>query len=70
MWLINAYLANTDSPNNYHCIALLTAGNNLYRITHLQTANNLTLSLVGADVRAVQTSGGTQTVYKTITRLA
>ena len=70
MWLINAYLANTDSPNNYHCIALLTAGNNVYRITHLQTANNLTLSLVGADVRAVQSSGGTQTVYKTITRLA
>ena len=70
MWLINAYLASTDTPNNYHCIALLTAGNNLYRITHLQTANNLTLSLVGADVRAVQTSGSTQTVSKTITRLA
>jgi hypothetical protein len=69
LWLVNSYLVQSDSPTNYHCVALVTAANSNYRIVHLQTANNFSMSITGATVQSTQSSGGTYTIKTSITRL-
>jgi len=61
---------NTTDPTNYSAVSLVTVDATALRITNLQTATLMSISVSGQTVRATQTSGITITIYFTLTRVS
>ena len=61
---------SSAAPNTYSAVAIVSADNNVLRITNLQTATNMTISVSGTDIQAQQTSGGTATILYSLIRIA
>lgn len=61
---------SSGAPGNYSAVAIVSADNNVLRVTNLQTATNMTISVSGTNVQATQTSGGTATILYSLIRIA
>lgn len=61
---------SSGAPTAYSAVAIVSADNNTLRITNLQTATNMTISVSGTDIQATQTSGGAANILFAVTRVA
>jgi hypothetical protein len=68
-YIVSCGLAAGD-PTNYSAVSLVTVDATVLRITNLQTAAFMSITISGQTVRVTQTSGITQTVYFTLTRVS
>jgi hypothetical protein len=68
-YIVSCGLTAAD-PNNYSAVSLVTVDGVVLRITNLQTAALMSITISGQTVRATQISGTTQTVFFTLTRVS
>ena len=61
---------SSGAPATYSSVALITSSGLLWRLTTLQTAANLTLSMGAEQLRVTQTSGAPADVMWTLTRIS
>lgn len=61
---------SSGAPTVYSAVAIVSADNNVLRITNLQTASLMTLSVSGTDIKATQSSGGAANILFAVTRIA
>ena len=61
---------SSGAPTAYSAVSIVSADNNVLRITNLQTATNMTISISGTDIQATQTSGGAANILFAVTRVA
>ena len=69
LYLVNAQLGNND-PATYGAVSLVGVGSTTLRATSLATGTNITITVSGQTIRSTQTSGLTQTITWTVTRLS
>ena len=69
LYLVNAQLGSND-PATYGAVSLVGVGNTTLRATSLATGTNITITVSGQTIRSTQTSGLTQTITWTVTRLS
>ena len=68
-YIVNCALSAGD-PTNYSAVALVSVDSNVLRITQLQTATLMAISVSGTNIRATQSSGAGQTIYYSLTRVS
>jgi len=68
-YIVSCGLAAAD-PTNYSAVSLVTVDATVLRSTNLQTATLMSISVSGQTVRATQSSGGTTSIYFTLTRVS
>ena len=61
---------SSGAPTAFTAIALVSADNSVLRLTPLQTASLMTITVSGTDIQATQGSGGAATILYTLTRIA
>jgi hypothetical protein len=69
LYVVTCGLAAND-PTNYTAIAFVSIDSSTLRLTSLQTATNMTISISGLNIRAAQASGITATILYNLTRIA
>lgn len=60
----------SGAPTVYSAVSLISIDTAAIRVTSLQTAALMTITVSGTDVQATQASGGTQTISYTFTRIS
>lgn len=68
-YIVSCGLAASD-PTNYSAVSLVTVDATVLRVTNLQTATLMSITISGQTVRATQSSGVTTTIYFTLTRVS
>ena len=68
-YIVSCGLAAGD-PTNYSAVSLVTVDATVLRITNLQTAALMSITVSGQTVRATQISGITNTIFFTLTRVS
>jgi hypothetical protein len=68
-YIVSCGLPAAD-PTNYSAVSLVSVDSTVLRITSLQTAVLMSISVSGQTVRATQGSGITQPIYFTLTRVS
>jgi hypothetical protein len=61
---------SSGAPAAFSAVAIVSADNNVLRVTTLQTAALMTISVSGTDIQATQASGGAANILYTLTRVA
>lgn len=69
LYLVNVQLGYND-PQYYGAVSLVGVGNTTLRATSLATGTNITITVSGQAIQSTQTSGATQTITWTVTRLS
>lgn len=68
-YIVSCTVAASD-PVNYSAVAIVSADASTLRVTTLQTANLMTISVSGTNIQATQASGAAQTIQFCITRVS
>jgi hypothetical protein len=61
---------SSGAPTVYSAVAIVSADNNVLRVTTLQSASLMTITVSGTDIQATQSSGGAANILFTVTRVA
>jgi hypothetical protein len=61
---------SSGAPTAFTAIALVSADNSVLRLTSLQTASLMTITVSGTDIQATQGSGGAAAIIFSLTRIA
>ena len=61
---------SSGAPATYSAVAIVSADNNVLRVTTLQSATLMTISVSGTNIQATQSSGGAATILYTLTRVS
>jgi hypothetical protein len=68
-YIVSCTVGASD-PVNYSAVAIVSGDAGTFRVTTLQTAVLMAISVSGTNIQATQTSGGTQTIQFCITRVS
>ena len=68
-YIVSCGVASAD-PANYCAVAVVSADSGVLRVTALQTAVLMSISVSGTSIRATQSSGGAQTLFFNILRIS
>jgi hypothetical protein len=68
-YIVSCGVAAGD-PVNYSAVAIVSGDAGTFRVTALQTAALMAISVSGTNIQATQTSGGTQPIQFCITRVS
>jgi len=68
-YIVSCGVASAD-PANYCAVAVVSADSGVLRVTALQTAVLMSISVSGTSIRATQSSGGSQTLHFNILRIS
>jgi hypothetical protein len=68
-YIVSAGLAAT-SPSNYSAVSIISVDSNVLRVTALQTATLMTISVSGQNIQITQSSGASATAYYAVTKIA
>jgi hypothetical protein len=68
-YIVSCTVAASD-PVNYSAVAIVSGDAGTFRVTALQTAALMTISVSGTNIQATQASGGTQNILFCITRVS
>jgi hypothetical protein len=68
-YIVSCTVGASD-PVNYSAVAIVSGDAGTFRVTALQTAALMAISVSGTNIQATQTSGGTQTIQFCITRVS
>jgi hypothetical protein len=61
---------NASSPANYNAVSIVSVDGAVLRTTALQVATLATITVSSQNIQATQSSGPTQTLYWTVTRVS
>ncbi len=70
VYVVSCGASGASDPTNYTAVALVSVDSTVLRLTSLQTAPNMIISVSGQNIRAAQSSGITLTILYSLTRIA